>query len=120
MSTEAGESRFVTLDVIAIVVSYHPDLSSLEDLLDALLPQVATIMVVDNGSSVEIAAWSKHRYGNRVVVIPLGNNRGIAAAQNVGINWARNQGARYVVLFDQDSIPVFNTATYLFDADALQ
>lgn len=36
---------------------------------------------------------------------PLGENRGIGAAQNVGIGLARQRGSRYVLLLDHDSIP---------------
>lgn len=35
--------------------------------------------------------------------IPLGENRGIAYAQNVGITEASKAGCRYIVFFDQDS-----------------
>ena len=63
------------------------------------------LIIVDNGSSVDIANWSSNHFGGKVVVIPLDLNRGVATAQNVGICWARNQNARYVVLLDQDSVP---------------
>ena len=36
--------------------------------------------------------------------MPLGENLGIATAQNRGIEWAREQGASHVLLLDQDSI----------------
>lgn len=36
---------------------------------------------------------------------PLGENRGIGAAQNVGIGLARRRGSQYVLLLDHDSIP---------------
>ena len=95
----------VPLDVIGIVVSYNPDLGTLEELLNAILPQVLSVVVVDNGSSVDLLNWYKDRNNGRVEFIQLGANLGVAAAQNVGINWARNQGSRYIVLFDQDSMP---------------
>ncbi len=41
----------------------------------------------------------------RIVNIDLKTNLGVAAAQNVGITLARERGAKYVVLFDHDSIP---------------
>ncbi|WP_295849941.1 glycosyltransferase family 2 protein [uncultured Xylophilus sp.] len=93
--------------VVAIVVSYQPDLSRLEMLLEALTPQVDGIVIVDNGSAVDVAGW--HRAlaprGNSHTVVGLGANRGIAAAQNAGIAWAREHAATHVLLMDQDSIP---------------
>ena len=32
-------------------------------------------------------------------------NLGVAAAQNQGIEWAKQQGATHVLLLDQDSLP---------------
>jgi rhamnosyltransferase len=64
---------------------------------------------VDNGSSVDVAAWVTGKsFCKKIVVLPLGENRGIAGAQNIGITRARQMGAGYVVLFDQDSIPALD------------
>lgn len=94
----------MTAKVIGIVVTYHPDLNVLRDLLDALLPQLSKIVVVDNASSINIEAWLKEYADERVFLIPLGDNIGVAAAQNAGVLWARDSGAQFIVLFDQDSI----------------
>jgi rhamnosyltransferase len=74
-------------------------------LLRALVPQVFSTVVVDNGSALNIDQWLPRQFHGDVVVVSLEENRGIAAAQNVGIAWARKKGADYVVLSDQDSIP---------------
>ena len=87
-------SRPVSSDVIGIVVSYHPDLDLLEELLDALMPQVSSVVIIDNGSCVDLHAWSKLRNDGRLKIIRLESNHGGAAAQNVGIKWAREQGSR--------------------------
>lgn len=91
--------------VVAVVVTYQPKIEVLEQLLDALVPQVASVVVVDNGSYPGLAAWNSERDTRAVELLLLGENRGIAAAQNVGIEWARNRGAGFVLLMDQDSIP---------------
>lgn len=88
-----------------MVVTYQPTLEVLEQLLDALVPQVTSVVVVDNGSHSDLAAWNSERDTRAVELLRLGENRGIAAAQNVGIHWARNRGAGFVLLMDQDSIP---------------
>jgi len=89
----------------AIVVTYNPGLDRLAELLDAILSQVSRIVVVDNGSSVDIPAWVAGRGYRDVRVTPLGLNKGIATAHNIGIGYAKEIGAEYVVLLDQDSLP---------------
>ena len=92
-------------DVVAVVVTYQPEFEVLGRLLDALVPQVSAVVIVDNGSRADLAAWHLGRNMNSVEVRLLGENRGIAAAQNVGIEWAGTRGAEFVLLMDQDSIP---------------
>lgn len=92
-------------DVVAVVVTYQPELEVLGRLLDALVLQVSAVVIVDNGSRADLAAWHLGRSMGSVEVRLLGENRGIAAAQNVGIEWARTRGAEFVLLMDQDSIP---------------
>jgi rhamnosyltransferase len=91
--------------IIAVVVTYHPKLGMLFALLDALEEQVSSVVIVDNGSDKSLPALLQARAKAGEHVIPLNSNRGVAAAQNTGIIWARQQGADYVVLFDQDSGP---------------
>ena len=92
-------------DVVAVVVTYQPELAVLGRLMDALVPQVSAVVIVDNGSRVDVAAWLLGQNMSSVEVHLLSENRGIAAAQNVGIQWARTRGAQFVLLMDQDSIP---------------
>jgi rhamnosyltransferase len=93
------------MNVVAVVVSYQPQLEGLGALLDALVPQVDSVVVVDNGSEGHFGGWLEKYHAHSIHGIFLGSNTGVAAAQNVGIDWARRQGADYVVLFDQDSLP---------------
>lgn len=92
--------------VCAVVITYHPDFENLKVLLSALAVQVASIVIVDNGSpkSLEIFSASQGHIKN-LVVLSLGENFGIGHAQNIGINYAQKIGASYVALFDQDSCP---------------
>ncbi|NMG72321.1 glycosyltransferase family 2 protein [Parazoarcus communis] len=97
--------------IVAVVVTYLPDHHALQRLLAAMLLQVDRIVVVDNGSiqaGTELAGWLDVHFpgrGDALVFVPLGRNFGIAAAQNRGIAHARQLGARYVLLSDQDSLP---------------
>lgn len=91
--------------VIAIVVTYQPGLVVLGRLLDAIRDQVSRTIIVDNGSTIDVRGFLAGRNAQGIQCLPLGSNHGVAAAQNVGIAWAREQGASFVILFDQDSIP---------------
>lgn len=102
--------------IVAIVVTYQPTLDILDQLLVALWPQVKSVVVVDNGSHFDLEAWNRERVTNPVELLLLGENRGIAAAQNVGIQWARDRGAGFVLLMDQDSVPAPDMVEKLLSA----
>lgn len=91
--------------IVAVIVSYQPSFREIERLLDGLLPQVSLSIVVDNGSGTDVGGWIAARNAPRLHCLLMGDNCGVATAQNAGIVWAQQQGADYVVLFDQDSVP---------------
>ncbi len=102
--------------VVAIVVTYHPDLTRLQLQLEELASQVAAIVIVDNASDSDLAVWAASRTGNPPHVIALERNHGIAHAQNVGVQWARSQAATHILLMDQDSVPSTDMVDALLDA----
>jgi rhamnosyltransferase len=92
-------------NVSAIVVTYHPEVAVLQQLLDALDEQIDSIVIVDNGSGEYLQKFIESRRRDNEYLICLGNNLGIAAAHNTGIEWASLMGKTHVILFDQDSMP---------------
>jgi len=99
-----------------VIVTYDPDSGILSSQLDALTSQVATIVMVDNGSKPDIQEYLHRAESERIGVklISLGSNYGIAHAQNVGIRETIAQGKRYVLLLDHDSIPAENVIQRLY------
>lgn len=92
--------------IVAVVVTYRPDLPATAALLAALRPQVDLTLVIDNGSAPQdVDALRALLAGSDDDVVALGSNLGIAAAQNLGIARARERGATHVLLSDQDSRP---------------
>ena len=87
---------------VAVVVTYFPDADRLNECLNAILPQVDEVVVVDNGS--DAAALDGVIAMPRVSVVRLSSNFGIASAQNRGIERALELRAAYVLLLDQDSV----------------
>ncbi|OJX31735.1 MAG: rhamnosyltransferase [Burkholderiales bacterium 68-12] len=102
--------------VYAVVVSYGSDPEQLAAQFERLLPQVVTIVWVDNASPVSLrqlqARWPAHR----LHAIWLEGNLGIGAAQNRGIAWALEHGASHVLLMDDDSLPAPDMVQCLLEA----
>lgn len=83
---------------------YHPELSKLKTLVNALENQVEKTVIFNNGgcSDDEIANLF---HGNRFEIIGCGQNIGIAKALNEICHLGAQNSASYVVTFDQDSTP---------------
>lgn len=91
-------------EVCGVIVTYNPDCSIREN-VRALLPQVGSVIVVDNGSTgssmaclLELQSW------DNVTLISNGANLGIATAFNIGIRKAGETGCQWLATFDQDSL----------------
>ncbi len=101
--------------VCGIIVTYNPDVDALERLITAILPQLTNLVIVDNGSVGNLREWLSAKYQD-VKFISLGENLGIAKAQNVGIESSKEFNIRYVLLLDQDSIPAPDMVQVLMSA----
>ena len=76
-------------DILAVVVSFNGG-TGIRPTVEALLPQVGEVCIVDNGSdapSLEVLAELERLPG--VSVVRLGQNRGVGYALNVGRARAR-------------------------------
>ncbi len=106
--------------VIAVVVSYNPDVSDFVKLFEALSPQVAYTIVVDNASLTNMSTILARWAGQNVELLQMSENIGIAAAQNAGIERSRELGAELVLLMDQDSTPATDMVEKLVSAISKQ
>lgn len=89
---------------VAIIVAYHPNLADLNQLIEVTSAQVGRVIIVDNSPS-PADALSELDPSDKIRYVSLGENMGIAHAQNIGIEFAVDQRANYVLLLDQDSMP---------------
>jgi rhamnosyltransferase len=90
--------------VRCVVVTWNPDVERLAAVLDALTPQVAGIIVVDNGSrdfDALATRWSGHE---ELEFVGLPENRGIAAALNAGVTRALAKDPAWILTMDQDTL----------------
>ncbi|GAA0238482.1 glycosyltransferase family 2 protein [Rhodanobacter caeni] len=93
-------------DVCGVVVSYRPEPEAIARLVDAVAPQVGAVVLVDNASDGEWKqALARRLSAQGGALLSQAHNLGLAAAQNIGIAWAREHGYREVLLLDQDSEP---------------
>jgi rhamnosyltransferase len=91
--------------VVAVAVTYEPGAAALQRLLGSISPQVETVWIVDNGSAADVSKWTERQAPANVRCLRLPENLGVAAAQNRGIQRAKQDGAEFVLLLDQDSDP---------------
>jgi rhamnosyltransferase len=102
--------------VVAVVVTFNSDLERLVKSLSSLTTQCC-VVVVDNStqssSREEIRAICAK---TGAFLVSLGDNLGIAYAQNVGIAWARQRAVDDILLMDDDSIPTQSLVMDLIEA----
>ena len=96
----------MTGQIAAVIVTYHPLIANIQQLLERLSPQVDSIVVVDNGShNIEEIEKILDNYP-QTTLISLADNHGIGFAQNKGIVFALEKPEiGGVILFDPDSLP---------------
>lgn len=90
--------------VCAIIVSHNSG-SAILRTIDAVLPQVAGLIIVDNGSGEETRRHLQYAASlDKVFVHNEAINLGVAAALNRGVEYARSNGYEWLLTMDQDSI----------------
>ncbi len=87
--------------VCAVIVAFNPEEDHLGELLRECLDQCDGVVLVNNGSS--LALELEHQ--DRLHIINMRENIGLAAAQNLGVGWAACQDFAFVWFLDQDSWP---------------
>ena len=88
------------LKAYAVVVCFNPDVENIHRMCESLLACGSKVVLVDN-THVSYLTGCVERVGCELIT--LGENKGIAYAQNVGIQRAHEGGADVIVFFDQDS-----------------
>lgn len=98
-------------DVAAIIATYNPNIERFRSVIKALINQVSTMVVVDNGSKNKKDIEILLKNFQNIAFIPLRENLGLAAALNIGVEKIRKTKYRYkwILTLDQDSI-IFKNA----------
>ena len=98
--------------ILAVIVTFNPK-SPPEELCNTLRIK-CRVLVVDNSTDQDCVAqlqvWARsHNYDH----FAMGGNVGIAAAQNIGLAFARRISAGGLIFFDQDSLIDFSALAVL-------
>lgn len=89
----------MTIDTI--YVTYNAEIELLEKSIKSIISQVRKIYIVDNTPNKDTRLVSFQN--EKIEVIYLEDNLGIAYAQNVGLKKALHSDAEYIMLSDQDT-----------------
>ena len=74
--------------IAAVAVLYHPNMDTLAKLIESVDNQVDRLFVIDNTPQGKIAAEYFAQFTAKISYHALGDNYGIAKAQNVGMTLA--------------------------------
>lgn len=85
-----------------VIVLYNPDLTLLEKVLDSVCRQVNVVFLADNSTTTLVNKPWMNR--TNTVYEKMDGNVGIAAAQNVGIDYLQKKACSHIIFMDQDSI----------------
>jgi rhamnosyltransferase len=99
------------MKVIAIIVLYNDNTEEAANNIALIAHQVDKVCLVDN--SAESYAERFSDIGN-AVYLPQYSNKGIAAAQNIGLKYALEQQADYIFFADPDSMVPAQTVSTLY------
>jgi rhamnosyltransferase len=105
MSVSAPPLR--PLRTVAGIVAFHPDSSGLLRLIAAVAGEVSRVIVFANSVlDPEMKSGMSGAAGQTpITLISPGENVGLGKAYNRIVELARLEGAEFVLLFDQDSMP---------------
>ncbi|WP_036858159.1 glycosyltransferase family 2 protein [Segatella baroniae] len=90
--------------LIAGIVLYNPDISKLKKNINAILPLVTELLLVDNCSRNISQIKSLYSSDQRIKIIDLQENFGIAKAQNIICKEAKKKKYEWALILDQDSV----------------
>ncbi|MGY6276305.1 glycosyltransferase family 2 protein [Methylomonas sp. MgM2] len=96
------------INIACVIITFNPLEKYIDQLLCRLLKSPVSIYIVDNWHSNYSRKYIKNltlKFKERVILIELEKNYGIAKALNIGIDYARKEHHQFVILFDQDSLP---------------
>ncbi|MDM3181825.1 glycosyltransferase [Citrobacter sp. Cf098] len=78
--------------IFAIIVTYNPDNSVLDEFVRKITHQVSKVIIVDNSEPSQVNSYKD------VDIVRLNDNVGIAEAQNIGLQKAMDENCDFIWL----------------------
>lgn len=108
------------MSISVILVNYNGKSYNdkcIESILRSTLTSELQIVVVDNASTDGSLQLLQDRWeeNNQVKIIPLDKNYGFSKANNVGIEWAMENGAEYFLILNNDTEIAEDTLEKMID-----
>ena len=101
-------------NVMAGIVLYNPDISRLKENIEHILPQVDTLLLIENGSS-DTSYINDLRNINKTLIVRNPKSMGIAYALNQILGYGYSHGFKWVLTLDQDSVVSSNMIDVYMD-----
>ncbi|GHV66155.1 rhamnosyltransferase [Spirochaetia bacterium] len=97
-------------NIDCVLIIYKPDTILLSHVISGIIGQVRNCYIVNNDSDTFTFKQSN------IITVNLGKNYGIAYAQNIGINLAKQNNVDFILFSDQDTIYPQNFVAKMMDA----
>jgi len=91
--------------VAVILTTYNPDMNVLKDNINSYISQCGKLIVCDNSDDYELVMEIEQLCNEffDAVYLSMNGNKGIACAQNRGVEFAISEGFEFFLEIDQDS-----------------
>lgn len=94
--------------VYAVIVTFNPEIDTLNKCVQSVVPQVEKLLIIDNASfnqnDINKLKNNMLFHKEKVEVICNEGNLGVAAALNIALEHSINNGVEWLLTLDQDSI----------------
>ncbi|EOV9569234.1 glycosyltransferase family 2 protein [Cronobacter turicensis] len=106
-----SEILMMSSQIFSIITTYNPDITHLKKLLEIIDKQTDKIVICNN--SDDDLNEADFECLSTIKILNFRKNLGIAEAQSIGMKWAFENGADFILQMDQDSTPHDDMVTQL-------
>jgi rhamnosyltransferase len=96
------------MSVVAIIVTYNPELSRFKYVLNQASKQANHVIIVDNGSKTKDILKKLCNETNNCDFVEISFNSGVAHALRVGVNYASKCKPDWLLFLDDDTVLMSN------------
>ena len=91
-----------SIKILAVIVTYNPEIHHLKDVITTLSKQVDSILLYDNNSQ-NFKDFASFQLPGNVIVHSCPENKGLPSRYNAAIEYGQENGFNFLLILDQDS-----------------